>query len=710
MSKKFIFLFLLWQGSIGIVHGQIQTTTVADGVQRIVYGDPDKLTPYSFCENKPLADEMAVLPKGGLPFRLNDINIRVNQRGTVVEIPLGDSEQIYGLGMQIGSFDQRGLKKRPIVNDNPLNDLGYTHGPTTFYLSNKGYGILINTARYTTFYFGTTSKLAGSADTATGGGGSVQELYKSRAGAGYVTVDIPGARGIDVFVFNGPDIKTALQRYNLFSGGGALPAIWGLGIKYRVKADFSQGQVDAMAAYFRSHHMPCDVLGLEPKWQTASYSCSYVWNDKLFPTHDRFIDSMAKMGFHLNLWEHAFTSPVSPLFEVLKNKAGDYKVWNGLVPDFADTAAQRLFADYHQKTFVEKGISGFKLDECDNSNLAEGHATWSFPELSTFPSGLSGEQMHAVFGLLYQQTIFDIYKKLNRRTYLDVRASNDFAASYPAAMYSDTYDHHQYIGMIATAGFSGMLWSPEVRESSSITDLMRRSQSAVLSAQTLFNSWYLRNPPWLQINIDKNNHNILMDSARIVEAQMRKLLEFRMSLVPYLYNAFAQYHFKGIPPFRALVMDYPEDKNTFNLPDEYMIGDDILAAPLTAEETGRKVYLPAGVWYDFNTNEPLKGGRTYTIHPTMTQLPIFIRAGAILPLARPVEHIAPDSQFDITCYVYGGEDAQGSLFEDDGYTFDYEKGDYNNVYLTWKDQKGAVNRKGAFKKKKYNIIGWKVIK
>jgi len=239
---------------------------------------------------------------------------------------------------------------------------------------------------------------------------------------------------------------------------------------------------------------------------------------------------------------------------------------------------------------------------------------------------------------------------------------------------------------------------------------MRRSQSAVLSAQTLFNSWYLRNPPWLQINIDKNNHNILMDSARIVEAQMRKLLEFRMSLVPYLYNAFAQYHFKGIPPFRALVMDYPEDKNTFNLPDEYMIGDDILAAPLTAEETGRKVYLPAGVWYDFNTNEPLKGGRTYTIHPTMTQLPIFIRAGAILPLARPVEHIAPDSQFDITCYVYGGEDAQGSLFEDDGYTFDYEKGDYNNVYLTWKDQKGAVNRKGAFKKKKYNIIGWKVIR
>jgi len=170
MCKNFIFLFLLWQGLIGAVHGQMQVTTVESGIQRIVYGDPDKLTPYSFCENKPLAAEIAALPKGDLPFGVNDIKIRVNDRGTVVEIPLEDDEQLYGLGMQIGSFNQRGLKKRPIVNDNPLNDLGYTHGPTTFYLSNKGYGILINTARYTTFYFGTTSKLN---SMAAGGGGNL---------------------------------------------------------------------------------------------------------------------------------------------------------------------------------------------------------------------------------------------------------------------------------------------------------------------------------------------------------------------------------------------------------------------------------------------------------------------------------------------------------------------------------------------------------
>lgn len=648
-----------------------------NGIHHVSFGAPDKLTPYSLCAAKPMT---ADLPAGSVPFDLKDIHIRVNARGTVVEIPLDASEHVYGFGLQFGSFDQRGLKKRPIVNDNPLNNLGYTHGPTTFYLSSKGYGILINTARYTTFYCGAPRP-------------------------GYVTVDIPGARGIDLFVFDGPDMLTAMRRYILFSGGGALPAIWGLGVKYRVKADFDQSQVDTMAAYFRAHDIPCDVLGLEPRWQTAAYSCSYVWDEQRFPTHDLFIDSLGKLGFHLNLWEHAFTNPKAPIYDALKDKVGDYPVWGGLVPDFADSAARRIFADYHRWTFAERGISGFKLDECDNSNLADGGSTWSFPELSRFPSGLSGEQMHQVFGLLYQKTIYDIYHRLNRRTYLDARASGDFAASYPASLYSDTYDHDEYIRLTVNSGFAGMLWSPEVRESRSVADLLRRTQTAVLSAQTLFNSWYLQHPPWLQIDKEKNNRNELMDSARYVEGVIRKLLDLRMSLVPYLYNAFADYHFKGIPPFRALVLDYPTDKNVFDVSNEYLIGTGLLAAPLTAADTARSVYLPEGAWYDFNTHERYEGGRTYVIRPGLDELPLFVKAGTILPLARPLPYIPRGFRFDVTCYVFGDGEARGELFGDDGYTFDYEKGAFEKTVLRWQNGRGSVSGNGAG----YTIGDWIVI-
>ena len=202
-----------------------------------------------------------------------------------------------------------------------------------------------------------------------------------------------------------------------------------------------------------------------------------------------------------------------------------------------------------------------------------------------------------------------------------------------------------------------------------------------------------------------------MDNAKEIEADVRKLLNFRMSLIPYLYNAFADYHFKGIPPFRALVMDYPHDKNTFNLSDEYMIGDGILAAPLTEKKDERKVYLPAGTWYEFNTNVKFEGGREYPYKPGLTQLPIFIKEGTILPLAKPVEHVAPDTKFEITCYVYGDvKTAVASLFEDDGVTFNYEKGSYNMVSLIWNKTRGEVKRKGSFKNTRFLIRNWQVIK
>ena len=688
----------------------LTVTTAAPGVQVLTTGTIDPFTPYSFCGEKPMLDAMAKLPTANTPFDINDIKISITARGVLVEVPLDDSEQLYGFGLQIGSFNQRGLRKKPIVNDNPSNDLGYTHAPMPFYVSTKGYGILINTSRYTTFYCGTTAKLQQpKAATGSTGGNSVAELYKKIDNGSIVSVDVPGAKGIEVYIFQGPELMNVLQRYNLFSGGGALPAIWGLGVKYRVKSEFSQQQVDVMAAYFRANHIPCDVLGLEPHWQTAAYSCSYVWNNQLFQSPNQFIDSMRQKGFHINLWEHAFTSPKSPLYEPLKNKAGDYLVWNGLVPDFADSAARNIFAGYHRQTFVEHGISGFKMDECDNSNLTTGSSNWSFPEHSMFPSGIDGEQMHQVFGELYQKTIYQIYKDLNLRTLLDVRSSNAFASSYPASLYSDTYDHNEYIRMIVNSGFSGLLWSPEVRESNTVKDLMRRSQTAVLSAQTLYNSWYLQNPPWLQINKDKNNRNELMPDAKKVEADIRSLLDFRMSLVPYLYNAFADYRFKGIPPFRALVVDYPQDKNTYNISDEYMIGAGILAAPLTEKMDNRTVYLPAGIWYDFNTNKKYEGGKTYTINPTNTQLPIFIKAGTILPLADPVDFVSPDTKFVITCYVYGVNATPAALFEDDGITFNYQQGAYNTVNLSYSNGKGSVTRSGSFAAQRYVVKAWKVV-
>ncbi len=696
---------------VGLTANAQQVQEMAPGVTRVTVGEIDKFSPYNILQEKPKVEAMSQLPAAGMGVDPKSIRVEITPRGAIVHIPLGNTEELYGFGLQMNSFKQRGLKRRPIVNDNPLNDLGFTHAPTTFYLSTKGYGIFINTSRYTTFYCGTHKQVKGDVNVNTGSGNgnaqSVEDLYKNTNNkSGEVIVDIPGAKGGDVFIFNGPTLKNALQRYNLFSGGGAMPALWGMGVQYRMKADSKQQDVYNMANYFRENHIPCDVFGLEPKWQTASYSCSYVWNPENFPAPQELIDKMKSQGIKLNLWEHAYVAPVSPIYGALASSAGDYKVWNGLVPDFAGKTAPTIFADYHKKTFVDNGVSAFKMDECDNSNLTEGGAVWAFPELSQFPSGIDGEQMHQQFGTLYFQTMYNIYKKANKRSYFNIRSLNGFASSYPVSLYSDTYVHKEYIRMISNAGFSGLLWSPEVRESASITELCRRSQTAILSSQTVFNSWYLKSPPWLQYDRNKNNRGELLLNAKEAEAHIRTLLNFRMSFIPYLYTAFAKYNREGVPPFRALVVDYPEDKATYNVWDEYMIGDNVLAAPISDSASSRKVYLPKGNWYDFNTNKLYEGGQSYTVTTGLEQVPIFIKEGTILPMAKPVEFVGPTTTFDITCYVYGKNVVAAQLFEDDGTTFNFEKDSFNILNLDWQKGKGKVSRKGNFKFKVYNIKNW----
>ncbi|HEY5499388.1 MAG TPA: TIM-barrel domain-containing protein, partial [Bacteroidales bacterium] len=396
------------------------------GIYKVSMGKIDPFTPFSLCESQPKTKELNASTSSNEYVRPEQISIEINERGCLVEIPLKGDEQLYGFGLQIGSFMQKGLRKKPIVNDNPLNDLGYSHAPQTFYVSNKGYGIIINTSRYTTFYGGNLQLKNKAEKTAKQ---SVQkiatttdDLYSTQSSGSNMQVDIPGASGIEVFLICGDNLKDVIEKYNLMSGGGALPPMWGLGVKYRMKGDSNADAVTKMAAYFRDKKIPCDVLGLEPGWQTAAYSCSYVWEKKRFPDPEGLIKDLGKQSFHVNLWEHAFVNSSSPIHDSLMNYSGNYQVWNGLVPDFLTKEGRAIFKEYHKKTLADIGVSGFKLDECDNSNLAYGSGAWSFPDHAKFPSGIDGEQMHQLFGSMYLRTMNSIYKDMNQRTYSDYRS------------------------------------------------------------------------------------------------------------------------------------------------------------------------------------------------------------------------------------------------------------------------------------------------
>ena len=171
-----------------------------------------------------------------------------------------------------------------------------------------------------------------------------------------------------------------------------------------------------------------------------------------------------------------------------------------------------------------------------------------------------------------------------------------------------------------------------------------------------------------------------------MEPICRKYLELRYRLLPYLYSVVRESTVNGLPVMRSLWLHYPDDPVASARGDEYLWGRDILAAPVVEQAaTSRKVYLPRGDWYDFWTGERHAGGREITRAVDLETMPLFVRAGTILPLG-PVKQFSgerADEPLSIT--VYPGSDGEFLLYEDDGGSFNYRKGEWMGLAMTWKN-------------------------
>ncbi len=618
-------------------------------IYKITYGTPEKFVPSRFAP-RPLCEIMEVKPENASQVRFS-----VSERGCRLIFPLGRDTQIFGFGLQLKAFNHRGNKLSLRVNADPRSASGDSHAPVPFFVTNEHWGMYIDTARNAVFQCGSEMnsgmKNADEDTVETKVMNSTEELYSVRTQSSSVmTVEVPVARGIDVYFITGEKIVDIVSSYNLLSGGGCMPPMWGLGNFYRCCGQFHEQQVLDIADSFRKMSLPCDILGLEPGWQSKSYSCSYSWSER-FPNHEKTLKKLISDGFKINLWEHAFTNPSAPFHDDLIPYSGDYLVWGGLVPDFSLDEASECFSGYHKK-LCDEGISGFKLDECDGSDFTGG---WSFPDCSCFPSGMDGEQYHHLFGVLYCRVMLKALG--SKRTLSEIRNLGALSASYPFVLYSDLYDFEDFLTGTVNAGFSGLLWAPELRHAQNKSELIRRLQLVAFSAQSLVNAWYLDKMPWLDLGASD---------------EVREILENRMRLIPYLYTAFYDYKTEGKPPVRALVCDYPEASA---VKDEFLFGD-MIVAPIAPGKTGREIWLPEGEWYGFFDGRAYSGGNHYI---DTEGIPVYVRAGSIIPLAKPVQYIGETEKLDITLKPFG--DCKNSvcrLIEDDRETVSAE---YRVIYL-----------------------------
>jgi alpha-D-xyloside xylohydrolase len=630
---------------------------IEPGVWSGQVGEVDPFTFRTTAGGTPKTDALSRLGATPFPFANDATRGETSNGRTSVRLPLQNHEKIYGLGMQFRNMNRRGQVYHQRT-DHYGGLLGRTHAPVPFYISSDGYGVLFNTIKWISVYPGVgnrkDSRLPTIRDRTTDP--KWQAVPTSDAVEASAMTD-----GMEILVFAGPTPLEVVQRYNLYFGGGALVPRWGLGFWHRTPTSASDEQVTAEVDEFKKRDFPLDVIGLEPGWQSYAYPGSFDWSPKRFPDPSRFLNDMGERNLHVNLWENPYVSPNSSIYDDMLPLTGSHLVWLGVVPDYTLPDARSILQKHHTKTHLDIGVSGYKIDEVD------GIDNWLWPDHATFPSGHSAEQMRQTYGLLMQQMLTEIFRKQNTRTYGLVRGSNAGASAYPFAIYSDHYSHKGYVTALCNSSLSGVLWTPEIRSARTEEEWVRRMQTVCFSPLAMLNAWSSGTKPW---------------SMPEVSDIIRDTMKWRIRFLPYLYTAFAKYHFEGIPPFRAMVLE-SDDAKFANVTDQYMMGDSIMVAPLFAGQKKRSVVLPEGNWYDFHTNQFAGNGTTITIEGRLDRIPLFVKGGAIIPLLQEGNNTSKwDSGVPLEIRHYGLFETTTELYDDDGSSFDYEGGEYSWYTVT----------------------------
>jgi alpha-D-xyloside xylohydrolase len=659
---------------------------VAPGVWKNVIGNPDKTDLFNSAGIKPAIDALLRIESTKFPLSEKKIVAEVVNGKTYLRFPLVKDEQIFGFGLNFKTVHQRGKILQLHVDHYGGTDNGRTHAPVPFYVSDRGYGVFINSSRYLSVYAGSGVRKE-SPDAPEERDRNTDKQWTSRPYSDAVEILVPAA-GVEIFVFAGPSPLDAVRRYNLYCGGGCLPPRWGLGFTQRVPTLFTSSQVELEARLFEEKGFPLDFIGLEPGWQSRSYPCTFEWDRTRFPDPPSFVSKMKEMGIRLNLWTNPYVSSFSPIYNKILPYTGTHTVWSGVVPDLTITKAREILSEHLLNNQINIGISGYKIDECD------GYDYWLWPDVAKFPSGNSAEQIRQTYGLLLQKITTDLYRQKNTRTYGLVRASNGGGSSFPYVIYNDYYSHEDFITALINSGYSGVLWTPEVRSSKTGEEWLRRMQTVIFSPMAMINAWSSGTKPW---------------SFPDVENEVREVALLRMRLMPYLYTEFARYHFEGIPPFRGMNLEpgfsikskaelknESLDENPYaeavikEIKDQYMTGEYLLVAPLFSGQTTREVVLPEGKWYDFYTGEYIGGGEVIKVTPALNKIPVYVKDGGIIPMMPPMLHAPSAGQkFNLEIRYYGTKPGYYQLYDDDGETFDYEKGIYS-----WREIKVTLDNKG----------------
>lgn len=641
--------------------------------------------------------QMVILDKQEIPIlRLLECGLEpqeVNGRPThhlhaVFHAP--DDEHYYGLGQhQLGWMDHRG-KEVQLWHDYTAE--GGEIIAISSFITNKRYGVLFDNA----------SRMA---------------VTPGKQGKTKWWAEVADA--VSFFVIYGETTEQIYSGYRFLTGATPIPPLAALGYiqcKQRYK---TQAEILDVARKYRAKGYPCDILVVDWfHWKTLG---DLDLNESEWPDPTAMNRELRDMGYRvmISCWPR-FMKDSRHFAKLEKNGwfmkddhgktvYGTPEDQRGALIDTTNPEAARWYWDTIRDSYAEKGFCYWWLDENE-------------PDISPHSFQLhagDGASVHNLYPLTHTRGVFEGHRRdLNDRCFILSRSAFHGAQQFGTTFWSsDIHPTWDVLRRQIPAGLnfcaSGFAyWSSDIggwQELPDSTPDNRSCESLLVASgkefslppeQADYPELYVR---WFQFGTfcptfrthGTRPENEVWSYGREAEKILVKYLNLRYRLLPYIYSLAYHTHVTGAPFMRALALDFAYDSNALDIKDEYMFGPAFLVAPVTQQgDTSRMVYLPTGTrWYNYWTGESYDGGQTIRVEAPIDTIPLFVRAGSIIPHGEIIQHTGCP-QNNIELWVYEGSDGTFKLYRDDGQSYKYEEGDYTLIDIEWEDTSKKINVRG----------------
>ncbi|MCL3859258.1 alpha-xylosidase [Pediococcus pentosaceus] len=576
-------------------------------------------------------DLSAVFPVDGSDFKIEfEANGKVitksepNAEGEITEtatkkhymreqLSIGIDELVYGLGERFTSFVKNGQSVDITQKDGGTgSEQAYKNIP--FYITNKGYGVFVNQPETVSF--------------------EVASENTSR-----VQFSIEG-ESLEYFVIYGPTPKKILENYTSLTGKPALPPAWsfGLWLSTSFTTDYSEETVMKFIDGMKKRNIPLDVFHFDCFWMKGFEWTSFEWDKDSFPDPKGLISRIHDKGLKVCVWLNSYISQKSRLFKIGKEKGyfikhSDGNVWQwdlwqagqGIV-DFTNPEATEWYKDYLRE-LMDMGVDAFKTDFGERIPVED----------AVYFDGSDPKRMHNYYTYLYNKAVFDVLleKKGEGEAAVFARSATVGSQKFPVHWGGDNLSRYTSMADSLRGGLSFLLsgfgfWSHDIGgfEDNASADIYKRwTQFGLLSSHSRYHGNIEYRVPW---NYDEEAVDVT-----------RKFVKNKLTLMPYLYDEAVRTHETGVPLMRPMFLEFGEDQNSYHLDTQYMLGSNLLVAPIFNEEGTVKYYIPGGKWTNILTNKVYdvnNNGEWITEEYDYLNLPLLARENSILLTNPDAEH------------------------------------------------------------------------